>query len=49
MKSKRVYIMALIVVAVAIIIGVIAINLGDTKEVLEGTLVYNDLGFKVTL
>ena len=42
MKSKRVYVMALIVIAVAVIIGVIALYSGNSKEVLEGTLVYEE-------
>lgn len=42
MKAKRIYIMALIAVAVAIIIGVIAIYSGNSKKVLEGTLVYQE-------
>mgnify|MGYP000901093399 CR=1 FL=1 len=44
-KSKRVFIMAIIVVTVAIIIGAIVYFTGDTKEVLEGTLVYE--GYKL--
>lgn len=42
-KSKRVFIMALIVITVAVIIGVIVYFSSDSKQVLEGTLVYEGL------
>lgn len=37
--------MALIVIAVAVVIGIIALYSGDTKQVLEGTLVYE--GYRI--
>ncbi|WP_156476408.1 hypothetical protein [Clostridium sp. Marseille-P299] len=44
-KSKRVFIMALIVVTVAVVIGAIVYFSGDSKQVLEGTLVYEGCKF----
>lgn len=44
MKTKQVYIMALVVIVVAVAIGIICLYSTDTKEVLEGTLVHNNSG-----
>lgn len=42
-KTKRVWILALVALGVALIIGIIAFYTGDTKQVLEGTLVRNSI------